>query len=63
MEEGNSKQNVSARRPANRKRAERIRMRASGFKLVQCWVHEDDAGRVKRYVGKLRAARGESEEG
>jgi hypothetical protein len=57
MQDGNAKVNVSDRRSATRKRAERDRMRDAGFKLVQVWVHEDDCAKVKRQVLKLRSAR------
>lgn len=62
MRDGNAKFDLSERRSAERKRAERDRMRDAGFKVVQFWVHADDQARVKKLVTKLRAARGEGEE-
>lgn len=58
MQDGNAKVNVSERRAAARKRAERDRMREAGFVLYQGWVHQEDRDRVKRLVSKLRRQRG-----
>jgi hypothetical protein len=42
---------------AERKRAERERMRLEGFVLRQVWVHPDDWPRVSRYVTLVRRNR------
>lgn len=43
--------------PAQRKRAERERMRALGFVLRQFWVHPKDWPLVQRYLERKRTAR------
>lgn len=49
---------MTAQSAAERKRAERTRMRAEGYVLRQFWVHPKDWDRVQRYllmVNKRRA--------
>lgn len=40
--------------PAQRKAAERQRRKEAGQVLVQEWVHESMAGKLKAYAAKLR---------
>ncbi len=47
----------AAKTAAERKQAERDRMRALGFVLRQAWVHEDDVERFAKYVERLRKRR------
>lgn len=39
---------------AERKAAERARMRARGFVLKQFWIHPEDWPRVEKYLSRLR---------
>lgn len=48
----------AAKTAAERKAAERERMRALGFVLRQVWVHEKDLERFGKYVERLRKQRG-----
>lgn len=45
---------------AERKQAERDRMRKAGFVLQQYWVHPDDRARVRNYIERLNKGRKES---
>jgi hypothetical protein len=42
---------------AERKAAERARMRAKGYVLRQFWVHPDDWARVQKYLLRVNATR------
>jgi hypothetical protein len=44
---------MTAKSAAERKRAERARMRAEGLVLRQFWVHPKDWPRVEKYLTKL----------
>lgn len=39
-----------AKTAKQRKQEERVRMRAAGFVLFQCWVHKQDLAAVSRYA-------------
>jgi hypothetical protein len=43
---------------AERKQAERERMRARGFVLRQFWVHPKDWARVQKYLLRVNKRRG-----
>lgn len=45
---------------AERKQAERERMRARGFVLRQFWVHPKDWERVLTYLTRINKRRGET---
>jgi hypothetical protein len=42
---------------AKRKRIERKKRRAAGFRLHQFWLHRDDASRVLKYLERMRVSR------
>lgn len=44
--------------PAQRKLAQRERLRAAGFRLVQVPIHSADAARFQRFVDALKKRRG-----
>lgn len=46
------------RSPAERKAAERARMRERGFVLRQFWIHPADWLRVQRYLLRVNKRRG-----
>lgn len=48
-----------AKSVAERKADERARMRKLGYVLRQFWVHPQDWPRVKKYLERVNARRGE----
>jgi len=48
---------AAPRTPAQRKQAERERMRKLGFKLAHLWIHPDDYEALRLYVERKNARR------
>lgn len=49
--------------PAERKAAERARLRKEGLKPLEVWAHPGDHPRVKKYVERLRKRRAVNQTG